>query len=241
VLYYGVGGVLALVLLAVGWQTFFSNRPTCFDGILNQGEQQVDCGGLCARICPLDARAPVVLWNRPFQTGATTYTAVAYVENRNVGALARDVRYTFRLYDARGVLVVERLGSATLAPAPLVPIVETGIDAGNREVVTSEFRFADDEVVWERNLEELPVLRATEQNLTTDGSRLTSTIVNNSILEARNVEVVAVLFDALGVARAASKSVLPRIARQSSEAVIFTWPNGVPGVVRAEISTLPSL
>lgn len=241
VLYYGVGGFVAFVLLAVLWVSFFSDRPTCFDGILNGIETGVDCGGACARICPADTRPPVVLWNRPFETGANTYSAVAYIENRNVGALARDVRYSFKLYDDRGVLVVERLGTATIAPAALVPIVETGIDAGNRIAVTSEFRFADEQIQWERNTQELPVLRATQQNLAADGSRLTATIVNDSIFEARNVSVVAVLFDGAGVARAASKSILPRIARQSSEPVIFTWPNGVPNIVRAEVSTLPSL
>ena len=241
VLYYAVGGFVAFVLLAVLWVSFFSDRPTCFDGIINGTETGVDCGGACAALCPADTRPPVVLWNRPFQTGGNTYSAVAYIENRNVGALARDVRYSFKLYDERGVLVVERLGTTDLAPAALVPIVETGIDVGNRIAVTSEFRFADEWLRWERNTEELPVLRATQQNLAADGSRLTATIVNDSIFEARNVSVVAVLFDGAGVARAASKSILPRIERQSSEPVIFTWPNGVQNIVRAEISTLPSL
>jgi hypothetical protein len=230
-----------LALLITLWQTFLSNTPTCFDGILNNDEKQVDCGGSCARICPVDTRSPVVLWDRTFETSSSIYSAAAYVENRNVAAYAEEVPYSFKLYDERGILVTEVLGTTDIPPVGLVPIVEAGINSGNRRIASVDFAFGREEIVWQRNTEELPTLRTTQQQLEPNGARLTATLVNDSILEARDTAVIAVLFDASGVARAASKTVVPRLRRQSSEPLIFTWPNGVPNIVRAEITVLPSL
>lgn len=241
VLYYGVGGIAALVLLFVLWQAFLARQPSCYDNIYNQNEIGVDCGGVCARLCPAQVRSPVVLWDRPFLTTPGTYSAIAYVENRNVGSGAQDVEYSFKLYDERGILVAERLGTIDIPPVGLVPIVETNITVGNRTVASSDFAFGNKEIVWERNIEVPPELRLSNQQLEPGGTRLTANLVNDGIQEVRNVSVVAVLFDAQGVARAASKTTLARLPRQSQESLVFTWPQGVAGAVRAELTILPQL
>ena len=239
-LYYAVGALVLLVLGILLWQVFFSKASTCFDGAQNNGERGVDCGGSCALICPMDAKAPVVLWYRAFSVSPSVYNAVAYVKNQNVGAGAKNVRYSFKLYDERNVLVKEQVGVADIPPAPLVPIIETGITVGNRTVVSTKFEFSDEEIHWVKNTKEIPPVRATQQSLSVDGSRLSTTIVNDSVEDVRGLVVTAVLFDGAGVARAASKSTIARLARRSFEEVVFTWGAGVPNIVRAEIILLPS-
>jgi hypothetical protein len=64
--------------------------------------------------------------------------------------------------------------------------------------------------------------------------------MNDSLEDAKKVTIVAVLFDAQGVARAASKSTLASLARKSSETVVFTWPGEFRDIARAEITILPS-
>ncbi len=237
-LYYIVAGIVLAILLALGWKVFLTAAPTCSDGIQNGSEKGVDCGGACSLICKNTARDPRVEWARSFETDDSIYTAAAYIENPNPGAGARAVRYSFQLFDANNILVVEREGVVDLPPMNRIPIVETNINVGLRAVARTLFSFSY-RPVWHTVSEAQPELRLSAQQLAPDGSRLSAMLTNNSIEDAKNVAVAAVLFDAAGVARAASKTTL-NVGRKSSQAIVFTWPQGIPNVVRAEMTVVPS-
>lgn len=224
-----------MVLIFV-YQSLFSAPALCTDGKQNGLERGVDCGGPCNLLCAQEARPPVVSWARSFLSAPQTYTAVAYVQNNNPGAGARRVAYTFQLFDSENRLVVDRTGVTDLPPVPTIPVIETGINAGYREVSRTLFAFAQ-QPAWVR-AGELPALSASKQSLSPDGSRLSATVRNDSLMDA-SATVAAVLFDAEGVARAASKSAIAVPAR-GEVPVVFTW--GVPApspIVRAELTILP--
>src|SRR5579863_6726299 len=124
-LYYGVAFVVVAVLFYFSYQTFFTSAPTCFDGVQNGDETGVDCGGSCSLICPNQAHAPVVEWARPFEVSPGDYTAAAYIENPNVGAGAKQVPYSFQLFDSSNSFIVERDGVIDIPPMQTVPIIDT--------------------------------------------------------------------------------------------------------------------
>jgi hypothetical protein len=241
-LYYAVGVVILAVLAWIIWATFFTAAPSCFDGKQDGGEQGVDCGGPCSLVCGNLAHDPTVSWARAFQTGSTTYTAAAYIQNNNLGAGAKNVAYSFQLFDANNALVVEQDGVTDLPPVNVIPIVVPNINVGNRTVTHVQFAFSQNPpAVWNRVLAGLiPTLAITQQNLSVDGSRLSATLTNNTLQDANNITLTAILFDAQGVARAASKSLIPSLPAQASVPVVFTWQGGIPNIVRAEITILPS-
>lgn len=239
-MYYGVGAIILVFVAYVVWASFLNTAPSCFDGKQNGTELGIDCGGVCSLLCQDTVRQPTALWARPFQTGGTTYTAAAYIQNNNVGAGAKHAAYSFQLFDQSNNLVKEVDGYADLPPTTIVPIVVPNINVGNRTVVRAQFAFAAPPA-WNRVPDkDLPKLSVSQQNLSADGSRLSATIRNQTLNDAKNVTVAAVLFDSQGIARAASKSLLSKVAAQSSEQVVFTWPQGMPDIVRAEITVLPS-
>lgn len=240
VLYSAVAAVAALVLLAIIWQAFFAHTPTCFDRVWNGNERSIDCGGSCALLCPADAKAPVVLWTRAFRTGAQTYTAAVYLQNNNVGAGAKNVPYSFQLFDERNILVVEKTGIADLPPTQTIPIIEPNIIVGTRAVARTLFSFSETPV-WSKMSVGGLSLRVTNEQLSLDASRLSALLVNDSVSPVEGVTVAAVLFDSSGTARAASRTVLGRIGKKSSQEIFFTWSGGVSDIVRAEITVLPSL
>jgi hypothetical protein len=237
-LYYAVAGVVGFVVLVALWQAFFTKTPTCSDGVQNGTELGVDCGGTCSLVCKNQAQLPNVKWARSFQTNGSLYTAAAYIENPNPTAGAKNVHYAFQLYDDKNVLVVEREGTIDLPPTRLIPIVETGINIGQRTVARTVFSF-ESVPEWHRVGSERASLRFTSQDLGADGARLSGTLVNDSLVDPGKVTVVAVLFDAQNVARAASKTTLT-VPKKSSQSVVFTWPQGVRDIVRAEVTTLSS-
>lgn len=237
-LYTTVAGVIAAGGLLYGYETFLTQAPTCFDKVQNQDEHGVDCGGICALLCRNETRAPVVLWSRAFQVAENTYTAAAYVQNPNPGGQAKNVKYSFQLFDKNNQLIVERDGAIDIPAVQTVPFIDPNINVGNRVVARAIFAFSQ-EPTWVKATK-MPVLRVGNQYLSSDGSRLSATVSNESIEDANKVIVAAVLFDAQGVARAASRSVLARVPRKGSQDVVFTWPSGVPNIVRAEITLLPA-
>jgi hypothetical protein len=242
VLYTGAVGIIALVALFFIWNIFFNIPGSCFDGIQNDGETGIDCGGSCALLCPDAARAPIVLWSRAFPSthGGSTYTAAAYIQNANPGAGAKNVSYTFALFDASNSLIMTRTGTADLPPVQTVPIIETNINAGTRAVARTLFSFSNLPVWNKVPAGQIPPFSIADQNLSADGSRLSATVTNDSFSTAAEVTIAAVLFDQNGAALAASKSTIGALAGKSSQAVVFTWSGGVPGVARAEITILPS-
>ncbi len=239
-LYMGVAGALALVALIFIWEYFFTAPPTCFDGKKDGNELGVDCGGSCALLCPSQTRDPLVLWARAFPNGPSTAAAAAYIENDNVNAAAKQVPYSFRFYDADNNLIIEHDGVADLPPLQTIPIVEPVVDVGNRVVARTLFAFSQPPVWYTVMPTSIPLVTVSNQELATDGSRLTAKLNNGTIDDVHNLAVVAVLFDADNIARAASKSVIPVVSHQSSTDVVFTWSPGVPNIVRAEITVLPS-
>ncbi|HEV7449782.1 MAG TPA: hypothetical protein VGP13_04590, partial [Candidatus Paceibacterota bacterium] len=202
-LYTAVAGVLGLMLAIFVYQALFTAPPLCTDGKQNGLEHGVDCGGTCSLLCPGEARAPIVQWSRSFKTDSQTYTAAAYIQNNNSGAGARQVAYSFQLFDADNNLVVERQGVQDLPPIPVVPIIEPNINVGFKTVARTLFSFSA-QPVWVK-AGELPKLSIADQKLSADGTRLSASLHNDSLVAVR-ATVAAVLFDADSVARSASKS-----------------------------------
>ncbi len=191
-LYTAVFGVLMLVVFFITYQTAFNQAPTCFDGKQNQDEHGVDCGGsICTLLCTNEARSPVVLWSRAFQTGQQTYTAAAYIQNPNLGAGARQVGYTFQLFDAKNSLVVEQRGKVDIPPVQTIPIVLPNINVGFRTPTKAIFAFTTTPV-WQRQ-EQLPILHVGNQFLSNDASVLSATLLNDSSTDAKNSTVTAIL------------------------------------------------
>jgi len=242
ILYYIVGLILLAVLAASAWRVFFYQVPMCSDGVQNGSETGVDCGGSCAALCPDTAHAPTVLWARAFLTASSTYTAAAYIQNNNaaVGAGAKGVRYDFRLYDDQNFLVKEVDGTMDIPPVQSVPVVLPGIEVGERTVARTYFEFADQPIAWSKIPQaSVASLRVSDAGIYQDG-RLTSTIANDSYDDARKVVVTAILFDAAGVARAASVATIPKVDHRSSASVTFTWPVPPVDIITPLVTVLPS-
>jgi len=238
-MYLSVLTVCAVFLLLFIWQKFLHTTPTCFDGTKNGTERGVDCGGSCALVCQGESRAPTVLWVRAFPSATGAATAVAYIQNNMVGSGARDVQYSFQLFDQNNVLIVEKRGVVDLPPNQIIPIIETSINVGNRSVARAQFAFSQSPMWAKVPAATITPLRLSGQALAADGTRLSATLHNDSVDNVPRTTLVAVLFDAEGVARAASKSLVRSLSAKSSEEVVFTWGPSTPNVARAEITILP--
>jgi len=225
--------VVFIVLLGIALPLYFIfiyHPASCFDGVQNQGEEGIDCGGPCSKVCASDAQAPVVHFQRFFEVTPGVYSVVALVENPNISTFADNVPYDFRLYDSNGVVIAERTGTTFMLPNTVFPIFESNLQTGARTAVRASFSFTGPTPNWQKKTYILPNLVVTNQILSaasstaTTSPRLDATLQNDSDYTVSNVEVVALLYDATGNAVGASDTIVNSIAPRLSTALVYTWP-----------------
>lgn len=224
---YATGVFLFFAILIGGplayW--YFSIPPTCSDGIQNQGEHGVDRGGPCPLLDDDALTPPGLLWTRSFRVRDGLYSAVAYIQNPNPEAGVRAVRYMFRFYDERNVIVTEREGLTYIMPGSVTAVFEGGIETGSRVVAHTYFEFLQPPQ-WERlsNTSSVLDIQNTQISDTATIPRLTATVENTSVKELRDIKLVAIISDPAGNAFSASQTALTLLSPGQKEEVIFTWP-----------------
>jgi len=217
---------------------FLHKTPTCFDGKTNGEERGVDCGGSCLLLCPFEVTEPFVLWSRAFKVTEGVYSAVAYIEHANSNAVVMDAPYVFKVFDNANVLITEREGTAYILPNIVTPIFEANISTGERIPTRTTFEFTRD-LSWEQSsISGSPyVVRNQKLSRLESVPRIDATVLNQSLVDLFDLEVVGVVFDVNDNAIAASQTIIPLIEKQSSKEIVFTWPE--PFTTRVERCVAP--
>lgn len=231
--------VSALVIVGIPLFLFFYKSPTCSDGVKNQNEKGVDCGGACIKICPSDISSPIILWQRAFQVAPGVYNAVAYIQNPNILSRVDNVGYVFRLYDKDNAMITQKTGRTFLSANQTFAVFEAGIRTGARIPVRTSFEFTE-APYWSQNPANYkdPAVVAENVTLTNDliSPRIDASIRNLSLNAIKTIGVVAIIYDAEDNAIAASRTVVENLSAHSSAPVAFTWPGQFPSpAVRKEI------
>jgi hypothetical protein len=114
--------------------------PSCFDGVRNQNEAGVDCGGVCARACVPAATAPLQVVGDPsmilFGDAATTSTLraslVAEIRNSNLDIGASNFGYTWSILDGSGVEIESFSASSFIYPGEIkyLTLLNAALPAG---------------------------------------------------------------------------------------------------------------
>ena len=218
---------MAAMILFVGLPAFalLYQKPSCTDRRQNQGELDIDCGGPCVLLCRNSEKELVVEWQQSFKVIDGVYTAVAYIQNPNLNAEAQRVAYTFMIYDADNNLITEKKGTTYIPPGKKFVIMETGINVGDRVAVRT-FVELDKNITWVR----APLQRTepviTKQALTNASTSpvIDADIQNSTFLDVPRVFVYALVYDNEGNAFAASRTIVDGLYRQTSQHIVFTWP-----------------
>ena len=231
--YFTGFGVMFFGICFLIYSNYFYVAASCFDNAQNGEERGVDCGGVCARICAFDVTMPSVEWARSFRVTDGQYNAVAYVENNNQLAATPEIAYTFSLYDADG-LITERSGVTILPPDSSYPIFEGRIATGNR-IPTRTILDLKPAELWlpaQVGRNQFSIIDRNLQGADTQ-PRLDVLIANNELTEAREVEVVATIFDANGNALTASRTFVDEFQPREEREIAFTWPEPIATTLRS--------
>lgn len=212
-------------LIGVPLTIILHKPPTCFDGIQNQGETDVDKGGPCVLLDERYLQPSATLWARSFNVRSGEYNAVAYIQNSNNSAGVEQVGYKFSLYDENNILVADDTGSTFIMPGAITPVFDGGIHTGNRVVTHSLFSFTGP-LVWKHMANTVANVMVSNE-VTSDLStlpRVSATVKNTGIQDISDLTLVITVFDTAGNAFASSETLVPQLGAGESTNVVFTWP-----------------
>ncbi len=217
---------IVIIILIIIFFSVFYKKPTCFDGIQNEGEQGIDCGGPCTKLCRANYVNPTVLWIRwakVLSSGA--YNILAYAENPNIGVGASNVPYEFKIYDKNSILLYDGKGFASIPANNDFVAFVSGINIHDKIPTRIDFEFTG-AFNWKKipNVEKDIVVSS--KNLINEDTapKLFATLQNGTLNQVDNIESVAILYDQNANAIAFSKTVTDSIAPGASADIVFTWP-----------------
>ncbi|MHB0865533.1 MAG: hypothetical protein ACYC1Y_01340 [Minisyncoccota bacterium] len=234
-------GAVGIAFIAILSITVFYKTPSCSDGVQNQDETGVDCGGSCPYLCTAQTYAPTVLFTKAIPNGVGRTDVIASVENVNAGVAAKDVPYTVTLYGADQMLVQKVTGTLDLPPSTSVPVFIPGIPSGNQKTVRAFLTIASTSPRWFTMTSD-PRTKPVVSNITLGGTsaspRIDSILTNASVTNLTDVPAIVIVHDTQGEVIAASRTILPLIKAQGQATATFTWNHPFPSVP-AEIDVLP--
>ena len=245
--YISILTFIILVLIVIpGFFTFYKS-PTCFDGVQNEGEFGIDCGGPCQKLCQSAFLPAKILWSDSEVIAPGTYNLAAYIQNPNIYGVAVNVPYTFSFFDDQGVLITQVHGTMVSPPnrdtLAFAGAVKVGARIPAKNGVTFTF---DRDPIWIKAFDSLGNISIgtpeyKENSVTSSaasqggvGAYLQVPIGNRALVPYTGVTVFAVLYDRNGNHVGFSKTYLDEIPAASEKIAPFTWPYSFAGSVASE-------
>jgi hypothetical protein len=206
---------------------FFEVAPSCFDGVKNQDEEDVDCGGTC-EACDVLSLEPLRVSREPkvFSIGAITPEVSAEVTNPNAQFSAR-FPYAIEFYNADGQKIQTLEGTASVAPGGKTRLIKSGVTVAQNLV--GEIKVVIGEPAWEKSFSALRPDVALSGGIATElterGIRVSGTLKNEGGGPVSSVRVVASLFDAFGKELFVAETTLSGMKTAGERDFIVAFPS----------------
>lgn len=200
-------------------------KPTCSDGRRNQGEEGIDCGGPCQEKCLGEVKELYIDWTKIFEISKGKYDVAALIKNNNLFLALPSLKYQFKFYDKNNILIGIKEGETFITPGEIFPIFETGVDVGSR-IPSRVFIEFENNPGWQRVEKEKPSLVVSKKQFFNEPPfpRLAVTLENKSVVPVYNIFIAAILYDKDKNVQGVSVTKIDAISGESSEEIVFTWP-----------------
>lgn len=231
-----------MLLLGVVFAVVY-DAPSCTDGKQNQDETGIDCGGSCRYVCTATQLAPRTVFARAVTNASGRTDVIAYIENRNLNE-SKDAAYLVEVFSEDGELLGSEQGTLDLPARSIVPIFLAGVVRDTGALSQAFVSFESESLRWEAPKQQVTSQVSIESAVLVDGSRprITATVRNSGPEPVFQYPVIATVFDAEGIAIAASRTVLREVPGYGTVEAVFTWTAPFAGAAaRIEVLAVPQL
>jgi hypothetical protein len=228
---YGVFYLVFFAAIISGvYFLFIKPAPTCFDNIQNQGEQGIDCGGPCAKVCESQTKQISVVGSPTYFVLDKSHVGLlAQLSNPNSGYAAQSFAYEFSLYDSTGTLIQSFAGDSfiyagevkyILFPNVAVSSTDFGGNVSSSSTASStnsgrvEFSVQNPDWVPASDLKGPPQLDISGVGVSVSGNtvNVSGQITNNDTISFSSVTIIALFHGKSGQLTGASETVLTNLA-----------------------------
>lgn len=232
--------VLAGVIIFVGYKSF-KTTPTCSDGVLNQNEEKIDCGGLC-QACKVTRLEDIkVLSSNSFLLSDGSYDAFAEIKNPNLIHGVESLSYTFSFYNADNKLIEERAGKSYISANQTRYIIESNIRLP--ELAASTIFSINHDIAWQKQDKSgmsLPVFSQKYEPLAEgDGSgfaKVSGIVDNKTGYDLKEVEIGVVLVDQNNKIFAVGKTQINNLRFGENRLFAVFFPEAIPSPYNIYVS-----
>ena len=194
--------IIFLVLSIIVFLVHYFQRPklTCFDGIRNQNEEEVDCGGPClpcelVHIKEIEVISTEVIFNQ-----GNFYDIFAQINNPNQNYGGKQVPYEFELYNSKNDFVVRHTGLTFILPGQTKYLIQSKIESVKP---ISAVNLSFGKIEWEKLENEQAidlVIQQKEYRLLGDDepgfSQARGVLINKTNFDFEKINIDILLFDA---------------------------------------------
>lgn len=207
---------------------FVRHASSCFDNTQNQGEEDVDCGGPCARACIPRNVKPVALIGqvRVFKIGQDHLTLLAQINNPNQDFAIRNFAYGFSLYDGSGNLARSFSGNSFLYAGEVKYVIIPNVSAPKSGFNRADFSMENPTWVRADDFKGPPLISVQSSRVEISGNNLTVTgqVANRDTVVFPKAIIVAVFRGQLGQLIAASKTEIENLSPNESRSFSVIHP-----------------
>jgi len=214
--------IIAIIIFGIYCLVSRPSGPTCSDGIKNQNEDDIDCGGPCKKCENIEE---IKILDKEFiQTVANSYDLVARIKNPNIYLGGEIINYKFSLYDESNQLIGVRTGKTYILAQETKYIIETRVGS---DKIVFKIDFEITNIVWKKinEINDLEVrIKNTEYQKFENSSKLVGVVENKTSYNLDIIEIAGILFDENEKIIAVSKTSMNTVLMNESRGFEMTWP-----------------
>ncbi|MDD5702478.1 MAG: hypothetical protein PHU23_10575 [Dehalococcoidales bacterium] len=215
----------------------FRSKANCFDGVKNQNEEAVDCGGVCAKKCDIVTAQDLIVE----KTGAVPsgiagkYDFYAEIVNPNAIFGSKNFDYDLNFKDASGAVIASRSGFGFILPGERKYAVESNIDSSSVPVAF-DFKITNSNWVEFNDYYEKPNLQIVNKNYSQISggigfSEASGLLKNQSPYDFDLIRIEVILKNSAGEILALNSTQMKTVLSGENRDFKVSWPNSFPGTV----------
>ncbi|MBU0579683.1 MAG: hypothetical protein KKA19_00760, partial [Candidatus Margulisbacteria bacterium] len=223
----------AIIALLYLW---LSPKETCLDGIKNQNEEDVDCGGVCKKCEKIETQDLVVSKAGAVESGIENqFDLYAEVHNPNNVFGNKSFDYEFIFKDYSGAVVSSRKGEDFILPGETKNVIELNVPSRS-EFSSIEFKITNLQWMEFNEYYEKPQLKITNKNYTESQSadvfgEVRGLLKNDSPYDFSLINIKVILRDANDNILALNSTEVKTVRTGEEREFMVLWPKKFSGTV----------
>lgn len=230
--------IFALLAWWIGswiYDKYYRPNP-CFDGIRNQNEEDVDCGGVCKKACVAVAKYDLKVASTGFMDSglAGKYDVYGEVNNPNSDFGSKEFKYIFTIKDAAGQTIATKTGENFILPGETKYIVENNVETA---AVPGSIELLVSDPVWVEFVGyERPQLKIVNKSYNEIGSGIgfseaVGLLKNDSPFDFSVINIKVILKDDKDQVLALNSTEMRTVKTGENREFRAFWPSRFPGSV----------